>query len=67
MIEDTQEEIEILFDVVGVSLEQQKIIDIIAKILAGGFILWQGKQELFKELSRYKPRDKNKAFAFITQ
>lgn len=45
---------EILLDIVAPTPQQQKIIDIITRLMAGGFVLWLTGGELMNELNKMK-------------
>lgn len=49
---------ELLLDTIVLSPEQQKILELTTKMLAGGFVLWKLKDELCLEVNKYRQSQK---------
>jgi len=49
----------ILLDILTPTPQQQKVLDLFTKMIAGGMILWEGHRQLREEFAKYKPNKKN--------
>jgi hypothetical protein len=61
-----EKEPEILLDIVAPTPGQQRILDLLAKMIAGGFILWHTAEELIAEINRHRTPKSSMAVATIT-